>query len=632
VAQVMQLEAELGEVVVEIGEVREALQANHKFLGMSGQLLQEYFVELAKKQNLLRLTISRLQHWPIQHTRGMKFRRASKANGSGSMQLSGLTDPQRLLESSPSGISSPLLPRSASSISRPLRLASKESVGSLEVGRLRSVSFEQVSSPASVRFGGDFGSALEEPSPALPTKPGKAEAFLQEVDCSNLAAVLQFMQACSDDARAQRLAVHAIGRLARDEAQLQPLCLAAAAAIVTAATSFREDLQLQRLAVASLSSVAYSRQVAALVLSCALPAILSTMILHAEDHRLQGLALEGLARLAQAGRTAVINGIVQAVLHNLGDQDEAKVRKVCCESLLRLRESEICDQEEVLAVLLPMAESQPANLHLQRRACELLQQLLAMRAIDEGCAVRMARPLMSTQWAHLLARFVSAGTDELVETSSFHARVQRLFHEEVGKHFEYEAAERTLHLLRRKAPGVERIREVLRCLVENLEDYQHRVRTRKIAWDDERRCLAPLDAELYWHLSNEAVEHLEGGLYGALASASTAEEGPSVEAALSRRAAVFRNDCAALLAVKTEMTQNHQERMESLRREVMLYEAVEYLELNVQLVSQTQIRTTLHLLDLMDGDEAPEGLDRLRSRVIALSGSAGLKANAAPAG
>jgi len=620
VAQLLSLEAELGDVAVEIAEVREALETRSKFLGMSAPLLQEYFVELTKKQNLLRLTVSRLQHWPIALPIAPVRRSVKPPTGAGCLQV--LRPGNSTPAGSPSLAARSPLQTPLSKIPLPLKDADAAKPASPSL-RQRAESF---ATPCTA----DQVEGASTSSTACASSSGKTEAFLQEVDCSNLAAVLQFMQTCSDDTRALRLGVHAIGRLARDEAQLQPQCLAATASIVNAAATVPADRQLQRLAVASLSSIAYSKQVAAVILGCALPAILSTMILNADDQRLQGLALEGLARLAQAGREAVVHGLVQVVLHDVVEADEAKTRKVCCESLLRLRESEICDQLEVVSVLLPITEANPANLHLQRRACQFMNELILTKAVDDRYATRAAASLTSPQWAHLLARFASAGTDELTETSTFHARVQRLFHEEVGKHFEFEAAERTLHLLRRKSAATQRLQEVIRCMVENLEDYQHRLRTRKVAWDENRRCLAPLTPDLFEHLTNQAVEHMELGLHSALVVASTAEEGPSVEASLSRRAAVFRAECAALLATKTEMTQTHQERMESLRREVMLYEAVEYLELNAPSVSTTQIRTTLHMLNLMDGDEAPEGLDRLRKRINALS--AARKGRAVPAG
>ena len=147
--------------------------------------------------------------------------------------------------------------------------------------------------------------------------------------------------------------------------------------------------------------------------------------------------------------------------------------EVCCGALARLAESGICHGSRVLDALVPPSEGRPADLELQRRASVALQDLVSAGAVNAEEARQRAAFLLSPQWAHLLSRFLGAEEAEARLHDGFHAEVQALFHEEVARHFEYEAAERSLHLLRARGAGGPRLfREVLRCLVENLEDYR----------------------------------------------------------------------------------------------------------------------------------------------------------------
>lgn len=434
------------------------------------------------------------------------------------------------------------------------------------------------------------------------------------MDCLNLAAILQFLEAHPSDPRAQRVGLQAMGRLARDEAQVSPLCLAAAAAVVGTIRSSPENLGLQRLAVAVLGSLAYLPAVAPLIAHEAVPAVFSAMVAHPCDEKIQSLACEALARLAQAGEAFIVKKIVQAML----SKRDKSALKVCCAALARLRESELLTPELILNVLLPLAESQPSHIALQHRAACALQWLVRVGAVGKRAVQKAgASWLLSAQWAELLARFEGADSDEQQLNSRFHADVQALFHEEVSAHFEYEAAERCLHLHRRGAPGPRRLEDVVRCLVENLEDYKDRAAARGLAWDQQEGKLVPLDAARQGRLVGEALDGVEFSLIDALKAAAVS--GPCGEDLLLRRTAHFRCECAVLLDRKTEATQMHQEQAMEYRREVMLFEAVEYLELQAAAAGPTQIRTALHMLDMVAPVAPPDAIEALRPRLDRLA-------------
>merc|ERR1719456_1988166 len=88
---------------------------------------------------------------------------------------------------------------------------------------------------------------------------------------------------------------------------------------------------------------------------------------------------------------------------------------------------------------------------------------------------------------------------------------------------------------------------------------------------------------------------------------------------LELRVSELRTECHVLLDRKTEATQSHQERMEELRREVMLFEAVEFLELHSSEVTTTQLRTAFHMLDTVESEVPVDARERLRHRLERLS-------------
>jgi len=410
---------------------------------------------------------------------------------------------------------------------------------------------------------------------------------------------------------AQRQGVAAIRRLARDEAQARPLCLAAADAVLHAMASFPHDVPLQRLAAAALGSLAYTPEVAALLVDQALPVLLGGMVRHTGDGRLQSLGSETLACFAQVGTQTVMDRIVQTLLEHEGHE----AMHVCCGSLLRLWESGIGSPAHMLDTLLQKTESQPERFELQQRASNALQWLVHKGAIDEAI-VKMKAASLDVQWVRLLMRFEAAGHETQRLARRFHADLHAVFHEEVSTRFEYEAAVRCLEALRQGLNGSERLREVIHALVENLEDYQGRLKVRELAWDVALGQLAPLDAALSRRLLDGAVSCTERCLGGALAAA--AAEGPGGQELLEQRAAKLRMDCEVLLRRKTEMTQAHQEQVNGLMPEVILFEALDFLERSGRGASAPQLRAAERMFGEAQRAAPPEAVEQLQRRLAHL--------------
>ena len=116
------------------------------------------------------------------------------------------------------------------------------------------------------------------------------------------------------------------------------------------------------------------------------------------------------------------------------------------------------------------------------------------------------------------------------------------------KHFEYEAAERSLHLRRSNVSKHRRVLDVVSCLVENLEDYKCRLEARALHYDPVEG-LVQLDAQLRHRLFDEARDSLESSFISALMAASADAEASD---SLADRTLRFRAECGALLDKKTE--------------------------------------------------------------------------------
>lgn len=423
-----------------------------------------------------------------------------------------------------------------------------------------------------------------------------------------LAEAVRLLQGPGLEERLQRACVLAIGRLAKDATQLRPLCLASTVAVAEVAGKELKNLPMQRLATSALGSIAYTRDVVPLIVGDALPPLLGAMIAHPEDSKLQALGCEALARLALGGgEVAVLKACVQAALQQDGALEP------CCRALARLEGNGLFGGAQILDIILALAESSPSSLSLQRRASEALRALTASGAVEDSSAKARAGLLVSAQWGHLLARFEAAADQEELLNSRFHCDVQELFHEEVARHFEYEAAERSLHLLEQGAPGPLRLKEVIRCYAENLEDYRSRLEAREMAWDPEANSLAPLDSSLRVRLRHCVEAAIEPGLEAALREACV--DGPVAEATLRRRTKELRAECSALLERKTEATQVHQERATELRREVMLFEAVDLLEGLKSESCVLPVRTALHMLEEAAATAPLDAMERLQERL-----------------
>jgi len=619
----------------ELAEVKTALRCGRCFLGMSGKLLQEYALEAAKKENLLRCALSQACPSGRRITRSVSHRRSvgaavdlcSTAKTRVPKDVLYLDRQQRGTQGSQVPQSFPLSQADAkpsAKLDPPWELAAEEAADTeaepeaeaeIEAESTASatpptahvseakVSEVTVSAAEPERAAAEASARL----PLLPTAP----VLVVQLPPENLAAVLQLLEAQPFAEYVQRAGLHAIRRFALDAAQLRPLCLAAAMAVGRAAATFRSSLAMQRLAVAALSSVAYAADVAALVAQEALPTIFAAVVAYAADSKLQTLSCEAIARLSQAAKPAVVRASVQTML---GHTDGATALNVCCSVLVRLWQSGICWDSLILDVLVPLSESQPDNLELQQRAATCLQRLVTAGTVDAAAARQRAASLLSAQWVHILARFAGAQGEEDHLNSRFHEDVQALFHQEVARHFEYEAAERSFHMVKKGASGQDRLLEVLRCLADNLQDYEGRLDARELAWDSKARCLVPLGTELKQRLAQEALESMECAMMIALRHAAPEPSSDSM-ARLAARQVQLRAECAVLLERKTDVTQAHQERAAELRREVMLFEAVEYLELQGGTASVTQVRTALHMLDEAAHLTPSDATERLRARL-----------------
>merc|ERR1712151_952294 len=130
---------------------------------------------------------------------------------------------------------------------------------------------------------------------------------------------------------------------------------------------------------------------------------------------------------------------------------------------------------------------------------------------------------------------------------------------------------------------------------------------------------APLDARLQARLSREISRRLEPCLISALkVAAASAPRTP-----LRRRKTRLRSECAVLLDLKTEVTEAHEERAAKLRREVILFDILDYLELHLPEVSEAQIHTVFSMLDAVEGEPStPAGAAaQLRKRLDRVAGT-----------
>lgn len=318
------------------------------------------------------------------------------------------------------------------------------------------------------------------------------------------------------------------------------------------------------------------------------------------------LALCSMARSSPSNRRAAKTAVEAA----LQDYMNCGASEISCTALTFLLEDGICQPAHVLDVLISISEKRSDDIELQMRASNMLQGLVYSGAVDLHYARKRAGLLASSHWSELLSRFQGAGCDSERQQGNFHEEVQAMFHEEVVRHFEYEAAERVLHLQQQGAPCDVRLRAVIRCFVQNLEDYQRRLESRESAWDAIAQQLVPLSEELRHRLSEEVRRKMEPGLIHALQAAAC-----GYYRVLRRRSARLRSECTALLELKTEVTREHQDRAASMRREAVLFQAVEYLESQPMDACIAQVRVAQHMFELVEPTAPKDAVLRLRERL-----------------
>lgn len=133
------------------------------------------------------------------------------------------------------------------------------------------------------------------------------------------------------------------------------------------------------------------------------------------------------------------------------------------------------------------------------------------------------------------------------------AFVQVLFYEELRKRFEFECAERCFSLQCRGASGPKLLKEVLFCLLQNLEDHRVRMEARTCLWDEGQQAFVTLDSARREQLERNLTQDLETALFRALVAAASAgcEEGPCGRSLLANRRTSLENECIELLRQKT---------------------------------------------------------------------------------
>eukprot|EP00928_Gymnodinium_smaydae_P077468 TRINITY_DN6080_c2_g1_i1.p1 TRINITY_DN6080_c2_g1~~TRINITY_DN6080_c2_g1_i1.p1 ORF type:complete len:332 (+),score=71.71 TRINITY_DN6080_c2_g1_i1:625-1620(+) len=320
-----------------------------------------------------------------------------------------------------------------------------------------------------------------------------------------------------------------------------------------------------------------------------------------------------MALNSRRSKTAVVEAVDVALRSS---EERAIETSVHYGAIAVLSEGGICSSGCVSRLLARQAASAPGDLVLQQRISGTLLRLVEAGRIEEQVASRSgASALLDRAWSPLLGRFLGAEAEGKCLECRFHRDVQALFNEQVVKHFEYEAAERSLQLLQRGVSGPRRLREILRCYVESLDDYGIRLRARNFAWDESAGQLLPLNDELRARFVEEMARKMEAGLMLALRAAAAC----TARTPLRRRRTRLRSECAALLELKTEATEEHQERAAGLRREVVLFDVLDHLELRAQFATETQILTALRMLEVVEVSAPLDAVDRLRGRLQQLA-------------
>lgn len=329
------------------------------------------------------------------------------------------------------------------------------------------------------------------------------------------------------------------------------------------------------------------------------------------------LALCAMGRNSPTNRQA-IKSEAEEVLANCIRAGNADIS---CVALVLdvLLQGDIFSPTGVIDMVAAFSDSDPSDLELQCRSAMVLQSLVQAGAIDKALLRKRELQLLCSEWSELLARFLAAETEDDRLQSQFHADMQAVFHEEVVRRFECEAAERCIQMqLKAAGAGRECLLDVIRCYVENLEDYQARLQARDFGWEADQQQLVPLDGPLCERMSQEVCRRMEPGFILALQAAAV-DGGP--QSTLTRRHARLRSECTTLLDLKTKATQEHQEQAIKRCREVVLFQVTKYLESSVLAVSTTQVRTALSMFKVVEATAPADAVERLRERLNCLATS-----------
>lgn len=351
----------------------------------------------------------------------------------------------------------------------------------------------------------------------------------------------------------------------------------------------------------------------------AIPALASTLCGDGTPQAKQHCALA----LCAMGRNSPTNCLLVKIKveESLADCIQFDIVDASCVALVLdvLLQGDICQPPFVIDMLSSLSESNPADLKLQRRISAVLQSLVQAGAIDKTHIHKRTAPLLRTEWSDIVASFLDLETEGGRVQGRFHADTQAMFHEEVVRHFEYEAAERCLQLQEEQASGRRCLLEVIRCFTENLQDYDTRLKARDFVWDADAQRLVPLDGPVCARMSFEVGRRMEPGLILALKAAASAGDGSQGSlrrpCVLKRRHARLRSECATLLDLKTEVTQEHHETAAKLRHEVVLTKAIDYLETTASESSLTQVRTALSMFQMIKAKAPPDAVESLQIRL-----------------
>eukprot|EP00929_Paragymnodinium_shiwhaense_P032004 TRINITY_DN17812_c0_g1_i3.p1 TRINITY_DN17812_c0_g1~~TRINITY_DN17812_c0_g1_i3.p1 ORF type:complete len:516 (-),score=109.51 TRINITY_DN17812_c0_g1_i3:307-1806(-) len=284
----------------------------------------------------------------------------------------------------------------------------------------------------------------------------------------------------------------------------------------------------------------------------------------------------------------------------------------CDEVLLILLEGGLCPPALVVRTLGMLLEQDAEDLQLQSRVALALSRLAADGRLDASTQQGPDAHLLDERWATLVARFQGAEVEIEQLAGKYHAEVQQIFQEETARKFELDAAERCWQSLERGDDGMSRLKDVLSCFVEHVEDYETRLGARAYAWDADSNSLVHME-KAGQRLKDEVRQKMEPGLFSALRAAAAL--GPRTP--LRRKTKRLKSDCQALLEMRTEATEAHEDQTEKLRRESVFLDILVYLEALGSGVQRLHLQIARHMLGVLESSSSKDQvvLERLAVRL-----------------